>query len=154
MVPASVFREVTQDESLPGALERIPFVEIGGAPLFDSDSDVVVLGDLNTMGREEPPQISGVEEIEILDEELAPGFSRLIPQFQCSEYFQGRGGLLDHILVFTAMQEDGTNTLLTGYCAVERCAAIQGAMPAAYERLSDHCPILFEVIDQDLDGDF
>jgi hypothetical protein len=62
--------------------------------------------------------------------------------------------LLDHILVSTAMQEDGTNTLLTGYCAVERCAAIQGPMPAAYEKLSDHCPILFEVIDQDLDGNF
>jgi endonuclease/exonuclease/phosphatase family metal-dependent hydrolase len=134
--------------------ERIPFVEIDDAPLFDTDSDVVVLGDLNTMGREEPPQVSAVEEIEILDEELAPGFARLRPQFQCSEYFQGRGGLLDHILVSTAMQEDGPGTRLTGYCAVERCAPIQGAMPAAYERLSDHCPILFEVIDQDLDEDF
>jgi hypothetical protein len=49
------------------------------------------------------------------------------------------------------MQEDGPGTLLTGYCAVARCARIVGAMPAAYERLSDHCPILFEVIDQDLD---
>lgn len=136
------------------AVERIPFVEIGGASLFDTDSDVVALGDLNTMGRQEPPAISEAEEIAILDEELAPGFSRLIPQFQCSEYFQGRGGLLDHILVSTAMQEDGPGTLLTGYCAVERCASIQGSMPAAYERLSDHCPILFEVIDQDLDEDF
>ena len=136
------------------ATERLPFLEIGGFPLLESDGDLVVLGDLNTMGREEPPPISAAREIEILDSDLAPGFTRLIPQFQCSHYFQGRGGLLDHIVVSTAMQEDGPGARLTGYCAVERCAPIQGNMPAAYERLSDHCPILFEVIDQDLDENF
>lgn len=133
------------------ATERIPFLEIGGAPLLDSDRDLIVLGDLNTMGREETPQISASEELSLFDEELAPGFERLIPQFQCSEYFQGHGGLLDHIVLSAGMQEDSSAARLSGYCAVARCASIQGAMPAAYERLSDHCPILFEVIDQDLD---
>lgn len=133
------------------ASERIALVSSGGTPVLESDGDLVVLGDLNTMGRDEPPQISAAEEIDLFDDELAPAFQRLIPQFACSEYFQGEGGLLDHIVLSTAMQEDATETRLTGYCAVERCARIEGAMPAAYERLSDHCPILLEVNDEDLD---
>src|SRR3712207_4496278 len=50
------------------------------------------------------------------------------------------------------MAEAGRAELrLTGYCAERGGAPIRGAMPAAYERLSDHCPTVFDVTDRDLD---
>lgn len=38
-----------------------------------------------------------------------------------------------------------------GYCAVRACQPFGGIEPPAYNVLSDHCPVLFEVRDEDLD---
>jgi exonuclease III len=67
------------------------------------------------------------------------------------EYFEGTGGTLDHVVVSTGMQEAGATARVTGYCAVAGCANITGPMPAAAERLSDHCPVVLEIQDRDLD---
>jgi hypothetical protein len=40
---------------------------------------------------------------------------------------------------------------VSGYCAVRACGFIGGEMPAAYRELSDHCPLLSEIANQDLD---
>jgi exonuclease III len=69
----------------------------------------------------------------------------------CTEYFEGKGGALDHIVASTGMQEVATTARATGYCAVAGCALIAGAMPAAAERLSDHCPVVVDIQDKDLD---
>ncbi len=42
---------------------------------------------------------------------------------------------------------------MTGYCALEECRDLVGPLPAAYEKLSDHCPIVVEVRDEDLDDE-
>jgi hypothetical protein len=51
------------------------------------------------------------------------------------------------------MTEVGTRQgQVTGYCALAGCARMGGEIPAAYERLSDHCPVVFDVTNRDEDG--
>jgi endonuclease/exonuclease/phosphatase family metal-dependent hydrolase len=133
------------------AASRIPFIEANGTPLLELDLDVIVLGDFNTMGREEPPEVDATSEIEIFDDELAPGFRRAQATPACTEYFHRRPGTLDHVVVSTGMREASASGCVTGYCAMLRCAEVSGKMPAAYERLSDHCPVVLEITDADLD---
>jgi hypothetical protein len=94
----------------------------------------------------------------MLEEELAPAFRRMVPSLACSEYVQPdptverqRAMLLDQVAVSSGMQEAATTSRITGYCALRRCADATGAMPAAYQVLSDHCPTVFEVTDRNLD---
>ena len=122
-------------------------------PLLEQDRDVVILGDLNTMGAGDwksqgyelkiRPSTSGQEK---------PGFQDLLPTPQCTHYFRGRGGWLDHIIVAKAMHEvTEVSAKVTGYCAVAGCNRIKGEYPLAYRRLSDHCPVIFEIRNRDED---
>ena len=140
------------------AVARIPSLALRGRPIAELDRDIVVLGDFNTMGRSEPMPVSGSQEIATLEDELAPAFRRMVPSQACSEYFKPDPGverqramLLDQVAVSSGMQEAATASRITGYCAVLRCADATGAMPAAYQTLSDHCPTVFEVTDRSLD---
>jgi predicted extracellular nuclease len=103
------------------------------------------------MGREDAPPISGPEELAVFDRELAPGFRRLPMTPNGTEYFEGKAGTLDHLVASTGMQEVAATARVTGYCALAACATITGAMPAASERLSDHCPVVVDIQDRDLD---
>ena len=48
-----------------------------------------------------------------------PGFKDLPPSPQCTHYFRGRGGWLDHVLVAKNMQEvTELSASVTGYCAL------------------------------------
>lgn len=133
------------------AVERISSLAVDGTPLLTTDPDVIVVGDYNTMGRKEAPPISAQEEITTLQDELAPSFSRRPPTPACSEYFDGKAGLLDHVVASTGMQEAAATARVTGYCAVAQCKDDVNPMPAAYEKLSDHCPTVFEVQNTDVD---
>ena len=68
-----------------------------------------------------------------------------------TEYFEGKAGTLDHLMASTGMQEVAASARVTGYCALAACANITGAMPAAAERLSDHCPVVVDIQGRDLD---
>jgi predicted extracellular nuclease len=124
---------------------------VGNTPILQLDRDVLVLGDYNTMGQQEAPPVSTQEELAVFDRELSPGFRRLSMSPNCTEYFDGKAGTLDHLVASTGMQEVAATARVTGYCAVAGCATIVGAMPAASERLSDHCPVVIEIQDKDLD---
>jgi hypothetical protein len=139
------------------AIAQLPALEINGVPLTElgnpgagGDNDIIILGDWNTMGRDNPP-VTPAQEIADFDQALAPGFSRLTPTPACSEYYQGEGGLLDHVVRSLAMEESAVTARITGYCAVRNCQSFNGATEEAYESLSDHCPIVFEVRDEDRD---
>ncbi len=122
-------------------------------PLLEKDRDVVILGDLNTMGAGDWK--SQRYEIKSVRRQVAkekPGFQDLPPAPQCTHYFRGRGGWLDHIVVAKHMQEvKEVSARVTGYCAVEGCERIEGDYPLAYRRLSDHCPVIIEILNRDED---
>ena len=117
------------------------------APLLARDRDVIILGDFNTMGAGDWQ--SRDSELKNLRRKVAkekPGFSDLPLHPQCSHYFRGRGGWLDHVLVPQEMQEVTVTTVqVTGYCAVAGCERIRGDYPLAYRHLSDHCPVVLEI---------
>jgi len=133
------------------AVQRIDEIRIGTMPILQLDRDVLVLGDYNTMGRDDAPPVSAQEEMAVLDQELAPGFRRLPMTPNCTEYFEGKGGALDHVVASTGMREIAATARVTGYCAVAGCAPITGAMPTAAQRLSAHCPVVVDIQDRDLD---
>jgi exonuclease III len=131
--------------------DAVPVLERNGESVFQFDGDVVVAGDWNTMGRAEPPAVAAAQEILSMDTTLHPIYRRVTPSPACSEYFDKNPGLLDHFAVSSGMQEAAIGARVTGYCAVHQCNPIAGQMPAAYERLSDHCPVVLDLQDVDLD---
>ena len=84
------------------ATQRIGQITIGNTPILDLDRDVLVLGDYNTMGKQDAPPVSAQEKLTIFDGELAPRFRRLPMTPACTEYFEGKAGALDHIVTSTA----------------------------------------------------
>jgi hypothetical protein len=124
--------------------------------LTSGDPDLLVAGDLNTMGCTHcASRVSAADEAALLAEELAPLGLRLVASTTtCTEYFQGRGALLDHFLVASAVAElpGSRRASVSGFCADRRCGALPDrAMPRAYRELSDHCPVVVELDDRDLD---
>jgi endonuclease/exonuclease/phosphatase family metal-dependent hydrolase len=123
-----------------------------------ADDDVVVAGDLNTMGCPEcSPPVTAIDELLRMEKLLAPGspiLRRVAADGACSEYFQGRGVLLDHFLVTPSMSElpPENRAKISGFCAEIGCRAIASQrMPRAHQKLSDHCPLVLDLRDQDLD---
>lgn len=132
------------------AIDRIDDVTTGLASI---DGDIVILGDFNTMGIERG--ISAQEEIKELKDKVAtesPGFKLLTVQPSCTHYYQKKPGWLDHILV----SQDTTELLadkasVQGYCALNSCDSLSGSLPKAAVSLSDHCPIVVDFKNADLD---
>ena len=124
------------------------------APLVKKDHDVVILGDFNTMGAgDKQSQRSELKYLKRFVRKEKPGFSDLPITPQCSHYFRGRGGQLDHVLVADGMKEIAVKSVqITGYCALAGCQRIRGDYPLAYRRLSDHCPLVLEIANKDVDG--
>ena len=124
------------------------------APLLDTDRDVVILGDLNTMGAGDArSQHTELKYLRRMAANTPPGFRDLRLKPQCSHYFRGRGGWLDHVLVARDMAEVGARSArVTGYCAVAACRRLRGEYPLAYQRLSDHCPVILEIHNHDRDS--
>jgi endonuclease/exonuclease/phosphatase family metal-dependent hydrolase len=123
------------------------------ASLLKRDRDVVILGDFNTMGAgDRQSQRSELKYLRRFVAKEKPGFSDLAVHPQCSHYFRGRAGQLDHILVTKGMKEVAVTSIqVTGYCALADCQRIRGDYPLAYRRLSDHCPVVLEIENTDQD---
>ena len=142
---------MTALEARHRALNRIDRVAPALAKL---DPDIIILGDFNTMGAgDRRSQRYELKALRRLAAKEAPGFD-VLPVFPaCTHYFKGRGGELDHVLVAKAMREVVPRAArVSGYCARTQCQRIVGEYPLAYRRLSDHCPVIIDVIDQDDDG--
>jgi predicted extracellular nuclease len=121
------------------------------------DSDVLVLGDMNSMGCETCPELEhGAAEAQRIDTLLAAYDEpmRRVPSKQgCSHYFQRHAGLLDHFFVTRSMREVPrvTKVETLGYCQQLSCESYSGKAPLAATHLSDHCPIVLSLRDEDLD---
>ncbi len=117
------------------------------------DDDVLFAGDFNTMGCERcsPPVTS---ESEIAGLPLPAALRRVDAAGACSEYYDGKGDLLDHFVAARRMLElpDDARSRVSGFCASEACRRLPRThMPAAYARLSDHCPVVLDLSDRDRD---
>ena len=122
-------------------------------PFLFQDKDIVILGDFNTMGAGDyASRKSELKYMRRMVSKEKPGFQDLLITPRCSHYFRGRGGWLDHILVNHGMEEVRTRSVrVTGYCAIAQCQRIKGDYPLAYEQLSDHCPVVIDIANQDQD---
>jgi len=121
------------------------------------DSDVIVLGDFNSMGCHSCELPYGnQQELSELDRQLRIGESparRVGADFPCSQYFQQQPGLLDHVVITEATRElsPTVRAQVEGYCQNLECESFTGKEPLALRRLSDHCPLVVELTDRDLD---
>ena len=95
-------------------------------PLLEADQDVIILGDFNTMGAGDwHSQRSELKYVRRMVGKEKPGFNDLTLNPQCSHYFRGRGGWLDHVLVTESMKEIHVSKAeVTGYCALSDCQRI------------------------------
>lgn len=137
------------------ALDRI---DDALASMVSADRDVVILGDFNTMGQSDGAansinndgRESAAEERKKLAKTVAkeaPGFSVLPVEPGCSYYYEKKAGLLDLVLVTGELRGAVPGPArVTGYCSAANCDRIdEKTMPLAYERLSDHCPVVFSL---------
>lgn len=134
-------------------LERV----LGSVTSRTGDADVLVAGDFNTMGCKTCTAVTrSAAESSWLDNRLRafrPSARRVPSDLGCSLYYQGQPSLLDHFLVTSAMREAPSDNLASvyGHCRSFACDVPSDAEPAASTRLSDHCPIVLTLLDQDLD---
>jgi predicted extracellular nuclease len=119
------------------------------------DSDFLLLGDLNTMGCDEcAPPISSREEMTAVTKRLLAGGVRVVPaDAGGSQLYRGQLTLLDHALAATAMRElaPATRSHLAGVCAAGAPALSARAAKKVRRTLSDHCPLVLDLSDRDLD---
>lgn len=137
------------------SLERLPAV-LEAVTRRHGDGDLLVLGDFNTMGCSScSPALDGKAERDELAVRLnraSPPLSVLPTKPGCSHYFSGKAGLLDLMVAPRAMRELGAaEVTASGLCGELACAPLPAAAPAAQRDLSDHCPIVVDLLDQDLD---
>ncbi len=122
------------------------------------DADVVLAGDFNTMGCPNcRPKIRPDEEIAEMSSTVGGfevPFRRVASTLECSEYYRGEGTLLDHFVVARAMREVPATARVhvEGYCGELGCERFDSHVPPrAYLELSDHCPVVLDVDDRDVD---
>ena len=119
------------------------------------DSDFLLLGDLNTMGCDEcSPKVSAAAELLAAEKLLGGGGLRLVPADAAgSELYAGHLTLLDHAVAAAAMRElsPDARVHVAGACAAGATAPSGRAAKRVRSELSDHCPIVLDLSDRDLD---
>lgn len=152
------FKSMADQRSLE--LRRTSFAALG--PLLaattqrTADGDLLLLGDLNTMGCDScSPPVSAGDELARVEQLLGAGALRVVPADAPGSHFHdGRATLLDHALAARGMLEldRSTRTRVLGACAAGAPpSANRRAAKQARRRLSDHCPIVLDLHDRDLD---
>jgi len=124
--------------------------------LADGDRDVLVIGDMNSMGCEKcSPKIAAVEELGTIDRALAagkPALRRLDAAPHCSHHYSGKATLLDWAAASDLTELPAGRALaVSGYCAELACSGREP--PRELRRLSDHCPIYVDITDVDRDDE-
>jgi endonuclease/exonuclease/phosphatase family metal-dependent hydrolase len=118
------------------------------------DSDFLLLGDLNTMGCTTcSPPSAALDELSGVQQRLAAAGLRLVPADAAgSQLYAGGVVLLDHAVASHQMREltSSSRSHVVGACA-DAAAPSRRAAARIGRRLSDHCPIVLDLTDRDLD---
>lgn len=119
------------------------------------DSDVVFLGDFNSMGCKSCGVAGAAAERVLLDKTMAsllPPFTLAEAPLTCSQYYRNKGTLLDHIVYSRDMREAyGAPQRVAGLCGAARCEPIETAQTPLFTNVSDHCPVYLDITDRDDD---
>jgi endonuclease/exonuclease/phosphatase family metal-dependent hydrolase len=119
------------------------------------DRDVLVLGDMNTMGCETcEPSVTHAAELARTDaifSGLTGPVTRVPPSIECSHHYKKTSALLD----WAAKSDLGelpaaARVVVSGACGELGCDALSTGL-ASQTHLSDHCPIWVELDDTDRD---
>lgn len=121
-----------------------------------ADDDFIVVGDFNTALQE--------KEMPNFDTVMAgaeSGLARQKNDSACTTYYtKGKDPLLqpswiDHVYVSSLAERDTSVPITAGaHCAERSCQPFESSGPesgTSYWGVSDHCPVYFEIVDQDRD---
>ncbi|HMJ10194.1 MAG TPA: hypothetical protein VK524_02255 [Polyangiaceae bacterium] len=143
-------------------LRRRSFAGLGAALASSqasrADADVLFAGDFNSMGCSKcSPRVSARDELAHVDGELSslnPPLRRIASGRECSHYFGTRPTLLDFFVAasLAELPEDRAAEVY-GPCADFACENLdRDRAPSAFSAaLSDHCPVVIELDEQDKD---
>jgi endonuclease/exonuclease/phosphatase family metal-dependent hydrolase len=125
--------------------------------LKSRDDDLAILGDFNTNGCSEcGAPLDPLGEVREAASDAArawPRLSLLDNDLACTEYDGGKPLPLDHVLVTAATKElpKDARVNVSGICPELGCRTFERDSSVFHARLSDHCPIVLELIDRDWD---
>jgi hypothetical protein len=139
-------------------LRRASFTALPGIALKNEarsqDPDLLLLGDLNTMGCAScSPPLTAQQELASVSKALEPAGLRLVPaDAPGSHWHEGQTTLLDHAVASGRMRElaPQARSHVVGMCAAGAPPARRLAKKVG-QRLSDHCPLVLDLTDRDLD---
>ena len=151
------FKSMSDERSLE--LRRASFAALPGVfrdnEARTRDPDLLLLGDLNTMGCQTcVPPITAAEEIAGAARSLQRGGLRLVPADAAGSHFHdGQATLLDHAVAAQRMREldPKAQSRVVGACAADAAGPVRSIAKRVRRRLSDHCPIVLDLTDRDLD---
>jgi endonuclease/exonuclease/phosphatase family metal-dependent hydrolase len=128
---------------------------VRAASIANGDRDVLLLGDMNSMGCDTcEPLVSPSAELvrtDALFAGIGPGVARVPSTLSCSHCFKKATTLLD----WAARSEltelpQAARVTVSGACGELGCDALTSGL-ASQEHLSDHCPIYVDLHDEDRD---
>ncbi len=108
----------------------------------------IVAGDFNTSGCDGCEQpLTPQQEIDALTRSLRTADLLRVPStLHCSEYFDRKPWLLDHVAVSDSLRPlVAGRARIAGYCAELACRQATG-FADAHRHLSDHCPVVLELV--------
>ena len=122
---------------------------------LSADTDFIMAGDFNSVGCPECDIPNSADEhgllrkiIGALEPDMVPATSSV----GCTSYYRGQAQLVDQVVHTRAMKEaEGAMQKVFGVCRAKHCEELSGYEVPALNYLSDHCPIAFDIRDQDLD---
>jgi endonuclease/exonuclease/phosphatase family metal-dependent hydrolase len=120
------------------------------------DQDFVVVGDFNTAGHEKE-----MPSFDVAIGQAESGLSRQENESACTTYYtKGKDPLLqpswiDHVYTSSLAERDLSVPIVSGaHCAERSCQPFESSGPesgTSYWGVSDHCPVYFEIADEDRD---